>query len=87
MRKITTTSHPNKLIHNKLYIDLGVEHITLEKKGSWVVYKGEMIGQVREAAKQHLIDTPELTAEWTGLIMDKVQPKAEEAAVGAVGDE
>jgi recombination protein RecA len=87
MRKITTTSHPNKLVYIKLYIDLGVEHITLEKKGSWVTYKGKMIGQIRETATQHLIDTPELTAEWTGLIMDKVQPKAEEAAVGAVEDE
>ena len=69
--------------HSGSLVDLGVEHKILEKKGSWVAYKGEMIGQGREAAKQHLIETPELAAELTQLIMDKVQPKVGETVAGA----
>jgi recombination protein RecA len=68
--------------HSGSLVDLGVEHKILEKKGSWVAYKGEMIGQGREAAKLHLIETPELAAELTQLIMDKVQPKVGETVAG-----
>ncbi len=68
--------------HSGSLIDLGVEHKMLEKKGSWIAYKGEMIGQGREAAKQHLIDTPELANELTQLIMDKVHPKGGESLTG-----
>jgi recombination protein RecA len=68
--------------HSGSLVDLGVEHKILEKKGSWVAYKGEMIGQGREAAKLHLIETPELADELTKLIMDKVQPKVGETVAG-----
>ena len=30
----------------------------LEKKGSWLAYEGQMIGQGREAAKDFLRDNP-----------------------------
>ena len=68
--------------HSGSLIDLGVEHKLLEKKGSWISYKGEMIGQGREAAKQHVMETPELADELTQLIMDKVHPKAGESLTG-----
>ena len=41
-------------------IDLAIEHKILEKKGAWVAYKGELIGQGRDAAKQTLKEKPEL---------------------------
>jgi recombination protein RecA len=41
-------------------IDLGVEAGLLEKSGSWIAHKGERIGNGRDAARQHLIDHPEL---------------------------
>jgi len=68
--------------HSGSLVDLGVEHKLLEKKGSWISYKGEMIGQGREAAKQSLMDDPKLAAEITQLIMDKVHPKAGESLTG-----
>lgn len=68
--------------HTGSLVDLGVEHKILEKKGSWVAYKGEMIGQGREAAKTHLKETPELAKELTQLIMEKVHPKAGESLTG-----
>ena len=69
--------------HSGSLIDLGVEHKLLEKKGSWISYKGEMIGQGREAAKQHVMENPDLADELTQLIMDKVHPKAGESLTGS----
>ncbi|MCZ6672292.1 MAG: recombinase RecA [Verrucomicrobia bacterium] len=53
-------------------IDLGVEHSILEKKGAWISYKGDLIGQGREATKQHLMEHPELQDELNKAIMEKV---------------
>ena len=39
-------------------VDLGIEHKILEKKGAWIAYKGKMIGQGREAAKNYLKNNP-----------------------------
>jgi recombination protein RecA len=72
--------------HSGSLVDLGVEHKILEKKGSWVSYKGEMIGQGREAAKQHIKDSPELADELTALIMEMVHPKAGESLTGDSGE-
>ena len=41
-----------------------------------------MIGQGREAAKQHLIDSPEVADELTQLILKEVQPKGGESLTG-----
>ena len=73
--------------HSGSLVDLGVEHKILEKKGSWISYKGEMIGQGREAAKQHIKDTPELANELTALIMEMVHPKAGESLTGETQEE
>ena len=54
-------------------VDLGVEHQILDKKGSWISYKGELVGQGREAAKQALSENPELMAKLTKSILEKVQ--------------
>ena len=65
--------------HSGSLVDLGVEHKILEKKGSWISFKGEMVGQGREAAKQAIINDPNLANELTGLILDKVHPKVGES--------
>ena len=54
-------------------VDLGVEHNILEKKGAWISYEGELVGQGREAAKQALSENPELMAKLTAAILEKVQ--------------
>ncbi|MFU8848275.1 MAG: recombinase RecA [Opitutales bacterium] len=68
-------------------VDLGVEHKLLEKKGSWISYNGEMIGQGREAAKQHVSENPDFAKELTQLIMEKVHPKAGESITGKSDEE
>lgn len=65
--------------HSGSLVDLGVEHKILEKKGSWISFKGEMVGQGREAAKQAIINDHKLAEELTGLILDKVHPKVGES--------
>jgi len=54
-------------------IDLGVEHKILEKKGAWISYNGELIGQGREAAKQFLRENGDIMDEITQKIRSTVQ--------------
>lgn len=68
--------------HSGSLVDLGVEHKMLDKKGSWISYKGEMIGQGREAAKQHVREHPELAKELAELIMSKVRVRGGESLTG-----
>jgi recombination protein RecA len=53
-------------------IDLGIEHRILEKKGSWITYQGDLVGQGRDAAKQAIREKPELAEKITKAIIEKV---------------
>ncbi len=53
-------------------IDLGIEHKILEKKGAWISYQGDLIGQGRDAAKAAVREKPELAAKLTKAILEKV---------------
>jgi recombination protein RecA len=57
-------------------LDLGLEQKILEKKGSWIAYEGDLIGQGREAAKQFLAENPEVAEKITKAVMEKVQVAA-----------
>ncbi len=54
-------------------IDLGIEHKILEKKGAWISYDGELIGQGREAAKTYLMQHPEVSDKIREAIESKVK--------------
>ena len=54
-------------------LDLGIEHKILEKKGAWIAHNGQLIGQGREAAKEHLMKNPKLMEELQKTILEKVQ--------------
>ncbi|MDG1702275.1 MAG: recombinase RecA [Opitutae bacterium] len=73
--------------HSGSLVDLGVEHKILEKKGSWISFKGEMVGQGREAAKQAIMTDPKLADELTGLILDKVHPKVGESIASSTEED
>ncbi|MBQ7690317.1 MAG: recombinase RecA [Muribaculaceae bacterium] len=51
-------------------IDLGVEYGIVKKSGSWFSYEGSKLGQGRDAAKQMIIDNPELASEIEARIME-----------------
>ncbi len=53
-------------------LDLGLEHKILEKKGAWIAYNGELIGQGRDAAKQTLKDKPEVAQKVIEAVLAKV---------------
>jgi recombination protein RecA len=53
-------------------LDLGIEHKVLEKKGAWIAYQGELIGQGRDAAKATLKEKPELADKIIAAVMEKV---------------
>ena len=54
-------------------IDLGIEQKILEKKGAWISYNGELIGQGREAAKAYLMQNKEVADAIRDAITQKVQ--------------
>ncbi len=58
---------------NGSVIDLGIDHKILMKKGAWISFEGNLVGQGREAAKQTLAENPELMEKITASIMEKVQ--------------
>jgi len=53
-------------------IDLGLEHKILEKRGAWISYKGDLVGQGRDAAKAALKENPKLEKELMAAILEKV---------------
>ena len=54
-------------------IDLGVAYNIIKKSGSWFSYNETKLGQGRDAAKQVIIDNPELAEELEGLIMEAIK--------------
>lgn len=65
-------------------VDLGAEHEVLQKSGAWYSYESAKIAQGREAAKQFLMDNPEVAleveqkikAKITGVPLEEIQAAA-----------
>lgn len=53
-------------------LDSAIKYELITKKGSWLSFEGEQIGQGHEAARAHLEGNPELTAK----LIEKVKEKA-----------
>ena len=51
-------------------VDLGVEYDIIQKSGSWFSYNGSKLAQGRDAAKQVILDNPELAEELEEKIME-----------------
>ena len=71
-------------------VDLGVDHDVIEKSGAWYSYNGAKIAQGREAAKQFLMDNPEVALEIEAKIKEKILgptvPKASKDVSKKKGD-
>lgn len=61
-------------------IDVGLSNGVVEKKGAWLQFNGELIGQGKDAARQALIDKPELAKKIVDAIMAKRNGVAAEKA-------
>jgi recombination protein RecA len=61
-------------------LDVGVTHGVIDKKGAWLQFSGELIGQGREAARQSLLEKPELAKRIHEAILAKLAAPAPAAA-------
>lgn len=59
-------------------IDLGVVYNIIEKKGSWFSYKGQRLGQGREAVREELKKNPKMLEELETLIYQEYKNNAKE---------
>ncbi|WP_415911135.1 recombinase RecA [Oleiharenicola sp. Vm1] len=64
-------------------LDLGLEHKVLEKKGAWIAFNGELVGQGREAAKDALKQNPALAEKIKAAVLEKATIKPGDPAAGA----
>ncbi|SDY06637.1 recombination protein RecA [Ruminococcaceae bacterium YAD3003] len=67
-------------------IDLGVENNIIDKSGSWFAYNGSKIAQGRDAAKQFLIDHPDVREEIEEKIRDSYMPADDDSDVVLDGE-
>lgn len=63
-------------------IDLGSELNIIDKKGTWFSYKGQRLGQGREAVREELKNQPKLLDEIERLIVEHIKKTAAAAAAG-----
>jgi recombination protein RecA len=50
---------------------VGLTHGVVEKKGAWLQFNGELIGQGKDAARQALVDNPGLAQKIVDAVMAK----------------
>ena len=59
-------------------IDIGTNMEIINKSGAWYSYNGERMGQGKEAAKQYLLDNPQIADEIDRIIRDTLAVGTEE---------
>jgi len=52
-------------------LEVGIEHGVVEKKGAWLQFGGELIGQGKDAAQKALAEKPELGKRIVDAILAK----------------
>ena len=61
-------------------LDIGVEQGVVDKKGAWLQFNGELIGQGKDAAQKALVESPDLAKKIVEAIMAKRNGSTEAAA-------
>jgi len=67
-------------------IDAGITYEVINKKGAWLQFNGELIGQGRDAARTALMENPELCAQVVAAIYEKRNPTEPPAGAEAKDD-
>ena len=70
-------------------LDVAQSYGVVQKRGAWIQYDGELVGQGKEAARSALAENPELTEKIIQDIMRKRNPEpseSEDAAADTPGD-
>jgi recombination protein RecA len=58
-------------------LDVGIESGVVDKKGAWLQFEGELVGQGKEAARKALQDKPDLARKIVEAILAKRAVAAE----------
>ena len=53
-------------------IDAAIEHGLVDKRGTWLSFEGQQLGQGRDAARDNLKNDPELEKKLRDKIMEKI---------------
>ncbi|MFM1767530.1 MAG: recombinase RecA [Verrucomicrobiota bacterium] len=61
-------------------LDVGIDSGVVEKKGAWLQFNGELIGQGKDAAQKALVEKPDLARKIVESILAKRNPPAETPA-------
>lgn len=62
-------------------LDVGIANGVVDKKGAWLQFQGDLIGQGKDAARQALVEKPELAQK----ILDAIMAKRTVVISGTVG--
>lgn len=68
-------------------IDLGAQYSIIDKKGAWFSYKGQRLGQGREAVREELKNNPKLLDEIENLVVASLKEKGPQIATRAFAEE
>lgn len=60
------------ICHAGAVLDAGIEHGLIEKRGTWLLFGGQQLGQGRDAAREHLKQNPDLEQKIADAIRAKV---------------
>jgi recombination protein RecA len=66
-------------------LDVGIDAGVVDKKGAWLQFDGELVGQGKDAAQKALVEKPELAQKIVEAIMLRRNPPVIAAAAAAVG--
>src|SRR5580765_4684300 len=64
-------------------LDVGIENGIIDKKGAWLQFNGQLIGQGKEAAQKALVEEPELGSKIMHAILAKRSTPADSALENA----
>jgi recombination protein RecA len=64
-------------------LDVGIDNGVVEKKGAWLQFNGELVGQGKDAARQTLIEKPDLARKIVDAILSKRSSPVPAAAARA----
>jgi recombination protein RecA len=56
-------------------LDMGIDCGAVDKKGAWLQFEGDLIGQGKDAARRALIEKPDLAKKIVAAIMLKRNPE------------
>jgi recombination protein RecA len=55
---------------------MGIDSGAVDKKGAWLQFDGDLIGQGKDAAKKALVEKPELAQKIVAAILAKRNPES-----------